>query len=165
MLLVLIIYRLYYWREWVVMILGIIAPFFALFTYYFLTDGVQAAFYNVSSNALSINIAVNMLNTGEILISLMLVLFMLVSFFITLGQLSDSVIIFRKKTTIVMLLFLLGIVFSLYEILFPLNIQNYVIPMAFTLTTLFLSQRKAKVSNTFFIIFLLTAFASVYLVS
>lgn len=164
MVLVLVIYRLYYWREWVVMFLGIIAPFFVLFTYYFLTDGLETVFTNLSLKMLTIAPTVNLLNTGEIIVSAVFLIFIMVSFFSTVGQLSDNVVIYRKKTVIILLLYILGIIFSLYEVVFPINVQNFAIPMTFTMMLFFLSQRKAKVSNTVFMVFLLASFASVYLV-
>lgn len=163
MILVLVIYRLYHWRKWVVMILGIIAPFFAVFTYFFLTDGLETVFSALSSKMLRITPSVSVTNVGEVCISAIFLIFIFVSSFASVGQFSDNVIIYRKKTTIILLLFLLGIVFSLYETILPLNLQNFAIPMTFTMMVFFLSQNKSKVSNTVFIIFLITSFASIYL--
>lgn len=63
-----------------------------------------------------------------------------------------------------MLLFAVGILFSLYDTFFPVNQQNYVLPIAFAVPTFMLMLRKnKKMCNIVFVLFMAAAYLNVYL--
>ena len=159
-----VFYKLYYWREWLVVLLGFIAPFFALFAYYYMLDGLDEVLQKLSTAAVHISIEYDFSATVRVVCGGVMALLGLVSMGSIIGGLSKKVIIYRKKSTVVMILMLVGVLFSLYDIVFPANQQNYAIPMSFVLPTFFLMLRKnGKVCNVFFVLFLAAVFVNAYL--
>lgn len=159
-----VVYKLYYWREWLVLLLGFIAPFFSLFAYYYVVDKLNMVLARLSSEAMRFTIIIDISDTAKLICSAVMALFALVSLVSIIGGLPQKVIIYRKKTSVMLLLMLVGILFSLYDIAFPANLQNYAIPLAFMFPTFFLMLRKrSKVCNIVFVIFLAAVFVGAYL--
>ena len=159
-----VVYKLYYWREWLVLLLGFIAPFFALFAYYYLVDSLDVVLQKLSTEAIRFSITYNLSQTVRLVCGAAFALFALVSAGAILGGLSQKVIIYRKKATVLLFLLLVGVLFSIYDIVLPANQQNYAIPMAFMLPTFFLMLRKKpKVCNVVFVLFLAAVYVNAYL--
>lgn len=159
-----IVYKLYYWREWLVLLLGFIAPFFALFAYYYITDQLEAVIKGLSSEVMRFSICYDFSATVPLICGSVIVLLGVISLFAIMSGLSKKVIIYRKKTAIILLLLLLGVIFSMYDMFFPVNQQNFVIPMAFMLPTFFVAIRSnGKLCNTLFVLFLVALYVNVYL--
>lgn len=159
-----VVYKLYYWREWLVMVLGFVAPFFSLFAYYYVVDKFDTVMQRLSDEAMRISLNYDFSSTVGLICGSAMVLFAIVSLVAIWGNLSEKVIIYRKKATVLLLLMLVGIAFSLYDILLPANQQNYVMPMSFMLPTFFLMLRNnKKVCNSVFVVFLAVVFASAFL--
>lgn len=157
-------YKLYYWREWLVLLLGFIAPFFSLFAYYYLVDSLDIVLQKISTEAMRFSIVYDLSGTVKLICGAAMALFALVSLFSILGGLSKKVIIYRKKATVILLLMLVGVLFSLYDIVLPANQQNYAIPLGFMLPTFFLMLRKnKKVCNVVFVLFLAVVYVGAYL--
>ena len=158
------VYKLYYWREWFVLLLGFIAPFFALFAYYYIVDEFDTVVHRLSIEAIRASVVFDMSDTISIICSAFMVLFSVVSFFSMLSNMSSKVVIYRKKAMVMFILLQLGVVFSLYDMIFPVNQQNFVFPVAFMLTTFFISLKNSKkLCNVLFLMFLAVVYASVYL--
>ena len=159
-----IVYKLYYWREWFVVLLGFVAPFFALFAYYYITDQLDGVLNGLSTEALRFSITFDLSANVPMICTAVLALLGLVAFITITSGLSKRVIIYRKKALIILLLLLIGVAFSLYDIVFPANQQNYVLPMSFMLPTFFVSIRKnKKMCNMLFVLFLLAIYMNAYL--
>ncbi len=159
-----VVYKLYYWREWLVMLLGFVAPFFSLFAYYYVVDKFDTVMRRLSDEAMRVSLNYDFSNTVGLICGSATALFAIVSLVAIWSNLSEKVIIYRKKATVLLLLMLVGIAFSLYDILLPANQQNYVMPMSFMLPTFFLMLRNnKKVCNTVFVVFLAVVFANAYL--
>ncbi|MBQ6726007.1 MAG: hypothetical protein IJQ89_05445 [Bacteroidales bacterium] len=159
-----VVYKLYYWREWLVLLLGFIAPFFSLFAYYYIVDSLDVVLQKLSTEAIRFSITYNLSQTVRLVCGAAMTVFALVSAVAILGGLSQKVIIYRKKATVILFLMLVGILFSLYDIVIPANHQNYAIPMAFMLPTFFLMLRKKpKVCNVVFVLFLAAVYVNAYL--
>ena len=159
-----VVYRLYYWREWVVLLLGFVAPFFSLFAYYYIVDDLDLIWQRLTNEFMRVSMVVDMSNSVQIVISAFIAVTGIVALFAILGNLSKNVIIYRKKTTIIMFLLLTGALFSLYDVFIPVNQQNYAIPMTFMLVTFFVSLRKhKKVCNVVFLLFVVATLAGAYL--
>lgn len=137
-LLMAISYRLYSWKDWVVMLLGLLAPYILLVTVLFLNDTLveewEIWIEKLGGAALS---------TGESTVlhavaNGYLVLLFAVSLMALWGRIGEHPIVWQKNASAVMLFAVGGLIMLLYSQLFPVDMQLFAISFAFC-CALFLS--------------------------
>lgn len=107
-----IIYRLYYWREWMIPIAGLITPYLFLFTYYFMVDSLEPAFLAYTNyfsyiTIFHFNFGFSILNY---IITSLIVLLFLWSGFLLLSGIQEKIISLRKRYWTIFYLLAIAIV-------------------------------------------------------
>ncbi len=106
-----IVFRLYFWREWLIVLFGFLTPYIFLFAYYFWTDKLfdalsayssyfeQLSFFSFKFNFLSLNS----------IISGLIILFSVWSIIWVAGEIQDKIIAVRKRYGSVYWLFFIAL--------------------------------------------------------
>lgn len=129
-LLIVINYRLYSLRDWMAMLLGLLAPYILLVTILFLTDNLSVwwsgTYYSLSGIALPIGTDKVLAIIGNIVI----ILVFIVSLFTLWGHLGEHTIVWQKNATTVMLLSVGCVAMLAYTRLFPVDMRLFAIPFS-----------------------------------
>lgn len=106
-----IIYRLYHWREWLIVLFGVATPYIFLWVYYFWFDKLGLAFD--AYNEYFINITIFSFNYSfsfiDYLVTALIILLFLWSFFVLIGDLREKTISVRKRYWSVLWLFFVAL--------------------------------------------------------
>jgi len=102
-------YRLYYWREWVILPIGAITLFILIWTYYFLSDQMKEALEGYSA---FLNFKMTFgptpdLSVSKIIVYMIIILLFLWSLLKILRHYGDKILIVRKRVTVLIWFFLL----------------------------------------------------------
>ena len=138
-LLMAISYRLYSWKDWVVMLLGLLAPYFILVTVLFMNDmlveewliwieRLGGATFRVGESTLLQALAIGFLAA-----------LFVVSLLALWSRLGEHPIVWQKNASAVMLMTVGGLIMLFYSQFFPVDMQLFAIPFAFC-CTLFLTR-------------------------
>lgn len=115
-----IVYRLYYWREWMIPIAGIVTPYLFLFTYYFMTDSLEPAFFayiTYFSKMTIFQFSFDFSWLNYIITSLLIILF-LWSAFLLLSNIQEKIISLRKRYWAVFWLFAIAMFTYIFSDIF-----------------------------------------------
>ena len=134
-------FSLYGWRDWTMLILGILAPYIVLETYYYMVDELFYRNYLILYGLTDINWSV-----GGSLIdwigSLIFLLLFVVGFGSTVINGQNKTINFKKNLTAILLFTVGRILFTLYTHIFPVHTQAFAIPFALCTTLLFVDPKR-----------------------
>lgn len=149
-------FSLYGWRDWTMLILGILAPYIVLETYYYMVDELFYRNYLILYGLTDINWSV-----GGSLIdwigSLIFLLLFVVVFGSTVINGQNKTINFKKNLTAILLFTVGSILFTLYTHIFPVHTQAFAIPFALCTTLLFVDpKRDVWWQNLIFILVIVT---------
>ena len=141
-ILICINYRLYRWREWMVLILGLLAPYILVWSYLFLTGGLKASLLHMAGQLADIGIRtepIAPLRTAALVLLIAMLVVSIVSLWLKLGE---KTVIWKKNAITVMLPTVSGLGALLYTSLFPVNLQFLAVPFALCGTHLFTLQER-----------------------
>lgn len=141
LLIIFIIYKLYSWRDWVVLLLGIAAPYILLFCHYFLSDKMTTMWGLLLSNLSDWNLTLLNASILEYVSCALFLAILLVSLTYLPSFASSTVVIFRKNSGVICSLFIGSILLTTYSGLYPVNTQPFSIPFAFSAATFFLTNK------------------------
>ena len=134
-------FSLYGWRDWTMLILGILAPYIVLETYYYMVDELFYRNYLILYGLTDINWSV-----GGSLIdwigSLIFLLLFVVGFGSAVINGQNKTINFKKNLTAILLFTVGSILFTLYTHIFPIHTQAFAIPFALCTTLLFVDPKR-----------------------
>lgn len=134
-------FSLYGWRDWTMLILGILAPYIVLETYYYMVDELFYRNYLILYGLTDINWSV-----GGSLIdwigSLIFLLLFVVGFGSTVINGQNKTINFKKNLTAILLFTVGSILFTLYTHIFPVHTQAFALPFALCTTLLFVDPKR-----------------------
>ena len=134
-------FSLYGWRDWTMLILGILAPYIVLETYYYMVDELFYRNYLILYGLTDINWSV-----GGSLIdwigSLIFLLLFVVGFGSAVINGQNKTINFKKNLTAILLFTVGSILFTLYTHIFPVHTQAFAIPFALCTTLLFVDPKR-----------------------
>ena len=148
-------YSLYTWRDSTMLILGFLAPFILLETYYYVSDELFYRNYLLLYNLSDLRIQAGG-SLVEWIVSIVFLLMLIVGMATALGGLQNRSINFSKNITTLLLFALGSVMLSFYTALFPVFTQGYAMPFACCSTYLFIEpKRKETVSNLVFVLLLL----------
>lgn len=139
----------YYWRSWMVSILGIVAPYFAAFTYYFWNDSLQEAFTQLLPNIDTPMLSLSLTLMQTVALGFTVLLFIVSIVVVFNGSIKKYST--RKYLGLFLLLCILqGVVFtvSLQMPLMPLLI--IAIPFCFYLSNLYININQAVFAEMLF---------------
>jgi hypothetical protein len=117
-----VIYRHYYWREWVILLIGALTLYILIWTYYFLFDQLGEAFYNYST-FFSFNLTFehwSVFSIPKIIIYIMVILLFLWSLLKILAHYGERILIVRKRVSVLIWFFLMmfiSLLFSGFDLL------------------------------------------------
>lgn len=130
-LLVAINYRLYNWREWMVLLLGLLAPYLLLWSILFLTGGLSDSLSKTIDGLSDIGISISAPPTFPILANLMLAAILVISIVSLWHRLGEKTVVWKKNAITTILPAVSGLAILLYSRLFPVNLQFFALPFAF----------------------------------
>lgn len=140
-LLVVINYRLYSLRDWMAMLLGLLAPYILLITILFLTDNLSVwwdgTYYSLGATAPENGSAKVLAVIGNIVI----ILVFLVSLFMLWGHLGEHPIVWQKNVTTVMLLSVGCAAMLAYTHVFPFDMRPFAVPFALCVLHLLMPEK------------------------
>ncbi|MBR1851510.1 MAG: hypothetical protein IJ789_09130 [Bacteroidales bacterium] len=160
-MLVVIIYRLYNWRDWVVMILGFLAPYIAFATYLFITDNLVETWQEMITEASRLNIEVDSSNTAANITNSYIIAVTLISLLGSLAVANERPVVYQKNMTAISLLMVAGIIIMCYSRIFPVDMQMLALPFALQATLFFLHQTRSRRPWIWDIVFILTLIAAI----
>lgn len=132
-LLIAINHRLYGWRNWMMFLLGLLAPYLLLWTILFFTGGLTSSFVAIGEQFGSLHLHGDNFTTLQAVANIFLVSSLLVSIIVVWNRLGESNVIWQKNATTVMLIAVASLVVLPFSQLFPINLQFFAIPFAFCL--------------------------------
>ena len=145
-LLVAVSYRLYSWRDWMVLLLGLLAPYILLWTVLYLNDSLAESFPAMAASLIppQFSILISQFSITLVANSILL-LFLDVSLFVLWRSFGEKTTLWQKNATAVMLPTVSAIALIFYAPAFPINLQFFAIPFALCATLRFTSTH----SNSF----------------
>ena len=162
-------FRLYNWKDWVVMILGLLAPYTLLLAVLYMTDGL-ADWWVTTVDTMS-KILISPLaeySVITLIASSILCLIMLWSLTTTMGHLHERPVLWQRNATTLMLFTIGGIGMMLYTPLLPFRLHFFAIPFAFCATRTLLTavsatsgMRKHKRTWIYDLVLILTIIAAI----
>ncbi len=165
-LLSLIVLKAYKWREWCISLLGLLAPFLAVFTYSFLVD---TFFKNLTEIYLELTqpmaiISFSRVSFIDIFFLGLVVLFSFASFYILFRDLSGKEIAIRYKSYLSIFYILIAFIPFFYQGFLPQGSLVFAIPLSFLLSNFFVHVKfKPLVCEILLLLLLITTFLKVLL--
>jgi len=144
-------YSLYGWRDWAMLILGLLAPLILVETIYFVTDEMfyrnYLLYYDLTN--LRFRAQGTWINWIGSIIFLFIFIAGLGAAFVNSQNRNVN---FKKNITAILSFTIGSVLFSLYSYLIPISTQAYAIPFACSTTSLFIEpKRKELLSNLLFL--------------
>lgn len=140
-LLVAVSYRLYNWRDWMVLLLGLLAPYTLLWIILFMGGGLGESFNQLGDTLTHPHI---FFQADEWSLSLVangvLLLVFAVSLFVILIRMNERTTVWKKNASAVLLTTVAGIGMLAYTAFFPVNLQFFAIPFALCATLRFTTE-------------------------
>lgn len=143
-LLMAISYRLYGWKDWVVMLLGLLAPYIILVTVLFMNDMLFEEWQIWVEKLGGAAFRVGECTVLQALANGFLAALFVVSLLALWSKLGEHPIVWQKNASAVLLMTVGGLIMLLYSQFFPVDLQLFAIPFAFC-CTLFLSREGKRI--------------------
>lgn len=158
----LLIYRVSYWREWVIPIFSFLTPYIFLFTVYFVSEKLYLfeLYFQHFFQGISFSWPYN--NTISIVVSTTLGLIILISFIHILGRKSEKSVHVRKKAAIFINFLLISIISLLISTESMSSFSTFIIPIALIVAVYFNDLRKTLWVDIFFTMILILLFINLY---
>ena len=167
-LLIAVNYRLYSWRDWMVFLLGLLAPYLLLWSVQLFTDDLVDGFAAMGDELSNLTLTVGSFSTLQSFANITLLTAFLVSLFVVWRRLGEKPIVWQKNATTVMLVTVAAIAMLPFTQVYPVNLQFFAVPFAFCLSQRFaLSSHRSRTSRSswrshlFDILFILILIAAV----
>lgn len=137
-------YRLYNWRDWMVLLLGLLAPYLLLWTILYMTGGLEESF--MALKATLTPSAHWQLPSFDIAVAAhaVLLLFFAVSLFVLLSRFKEKTTLWQKNTLAVVMPTVAALVVALYEPTAQVNLQLCAVPFALCASSRFGSSTRYK---------------------
>ena len=133
-LLIAINYRLYSWRDWMVFLLGLLAPYLTLWSVLLFTDELLPSFDDMALDFASIDLTLGTFTTLQAVANGFLVLVFAFSLFIVGRRMGEKTVVWQKNATTVMLITVAALAMLPLGEAFPVNMEFFAIPFAFCVT-------------------------------
>lgn len=140
-LLIVINYRLYSWRDWAALILGLAAPYIFLLTILYLSGNLApwwSGSYYTPSTPTPLSDTARILSIGSNIFFLLLFLVSLISLW---SHLSEHPVVWQKNTTTVLLLTLGSIAIIAIDSRFPVDMRLFALPFTLCSFHLFMPEK------------------------
>lgn len=111
----LLVFRIYSWREWVIVFLGTLAPFLFIATYYFWFDKWELLIQHYKTAWDSLHIGYIVLSKTEWTTAIFLVLIFIPAWLYTLNHVGEKIISIRKLFAVLNWFFIISIVILIFS--------------------------------------------------
>jgi len=158
----LLLFRVTYWRQWIIPIFSFLTPYLFLFTYYFVSDKLYIfkSYFHNFLNGISINWPYD--GMLSIIISIAYGIIILISFLHLMGRKHEKNLYFRKKTTFFIYLLIISIVSLLVSTESMISFTTYIIPISFIVAVFFNNIKKLIWVDVFFSITIILMLINLY---
>jgi len=147
-------YSLYGWRDWAMLLLGLLAPIILVETIYFLTDELFYRNYILYYDLTDLHFRTQGTWSNWIGSILFAILFVIGLGAAMVNSQSRNVN-FKKNITAILIFTIGSILFSLYSYLIPIPTQAYAIPFACSTTSIFIEPRRKEMPQNILFIFII----------
>lgn len=132
-LLIAINYQLYSWREITIFFLGLLAPYFLLWSVLLFTDGLADSFVAMGAEFGTLSLSVGDVTTLQSFANGVLILSFLISLFIVWSHLGEKTATWSKNATTLMLLTATTVALIPFTQLYPVSFEFLALPFTFCL--------------------------------
>lgn len=146
-LLIVINYRLYGWRDWAAMLLGLAAPYILLVIVLLFTGDLDQWWRHTAERVGEFGVFMGQTNTLKLVADFVLIAIMLLALFAMLGQLNEKTVIIQKNALTVILFVVGGIAMLFYTQMLPIEPTLFAIPFALCGTHLMLPARQPAIGH------------------
>lgn len=129
-------YRLYTWRDWFVMILGLAAPYVLLATVLMFTDGLAGWWQGVVDAVMSVGFNVTAAPVLQFVGSVLLSVALLAGLVTVWRRLSESTVMWQRNAITVFCVLPGGLAIMAVTRVFPIDMQLYALPFSFGVSCL-----------------------------
>lgn len=156
--------KLYAWNNWVVLILGIMAPFILLLGYQFLWGDISYYLYLIAHEFHIPSINYDYSDRWATIVSVIFLLLMVISWFTFNQYYNKQTQLKKNNANIILLPIITSIIWCLYNEIIPLNTQFFSIPGTYLLCLYFSKQTQRQwIPNTLFILFAIAGTINIYI--
>ena len=157
-LFVVILYKMYRWRDIAAAILGLTAPCIILFVYAFMTDRLDYYLLLIFADFNNLQFRIDTMTTLSLIRDIVFILLLLASLTSQLTSMGDNMIHQRINTGILTLPLLAALVLMLDSICIPVDTISMSIPFCFVTTRfLYIERKRAWINEVLFWLILIIA--------
>lgn len=149
-------YSLYGWRDWAMLVLGLLAPLLLVETIYFVTDEIFYRNYILVYDLTGLHFSAR---GGWVnwTLSILFAIIFVMGLGAAMVNSQNRNVNFKKNITAILTFTIGSVLFSFYTDFIPIPTQAYAIPFACSTTSLFIEpQRKELLPNLFFLFIVIT---------
>jgi hypothetical protein len=152
-----LVYKIYSWREWIIIFLGYALPQIILLVYCFMTDKLTVLLDYSAQSIGTIDLVVGIHSWFIFVLEIFFILILVVSFMNFLAHSSENIISYRKKSYVIFSIFLISIVLALYTTIVPLQTLFLSIPFSYFLSIMILRQKRKLIFYDVFLVLLIVS--------
>lgn len=158
----LLIFRVSYWRQWLIPLFSFFTPYVFLFTYYFVTDKLYlfSSYFEDFFNGFTISWPYN--DTFSLITSIALGIIILMSFVNTIRRKSEKSVYVRKKIIFFIYFFLISLISLLISTESMTSFTTFIIPISLFVAVYFNDLRKTLWIEIFFACIIVSIFINIY---
>lgn len=150
-------YSLYNWRDWTMLVLGILAPYILIETIYYVTDELFYRNYLLWYDMTNIEFTISG-SWPQWIMSVIFLLILLMGWGALVMNNQGSTINYKKNLTAMMIFIIGSLLYTAYTSFIPVVTQSYAATFACCATALFVEhRRKETVANLFFVLIIIGA--------
>ncbi len=146
-LLIAINYRLYGWRDGMMLLLGLLAPYLLLWSIQLFTNDLLAGFALMGDNLGHFNPTVGNFSTLQAIADIFLLSVFVVSLFVVWSRLGEKPIVWQKNATTVMLISVAAVAILPFSQMFPVDLKFFSLPFTFCLSYRLTLQQKRSMGK------------------
>lgn len=132
-MLIAINYRLYGWRDWMMLLLGLLAPYFLLWSVQLFTGNLIGGFLQMGTDLGTMDFRLGEASTLQTIANITLLAAFTISLFVVWRRLGEKPIVWQKNATTVMLITVAAMAMLPFSQLFPIDLKFMAVPFAFCL--------------------------------
>lgn len=146
-LLVVVSYRLYGWRDWMVLLLGLLAPYTLLWIIQYMNGTLAESFPAMAAALIPHSPLLIPQFSIPLVANAILLLFFAVSFFVLWRSFGEKTTLWQKNAGAVLMPTVMAIALAFLAPTFPVNLQLFAIPFAFCASSRFVTSRSQGFSR------------------
>lgn len=146
-LLVAVSYRLYGWRDWMVLLLGLLAPYLLLWAIAFEGGWLGDCFAAMEETFATVRLSVLESEPLPSVANGFLLALFFVSLFTLWRRLGEKTVVWKKNASTLMLLTVAALTLLFHTQLFPANLQFFAIPFALCATLFFTPDSRRRLTS------------------